>query len=40
MDDIMQSLLVKLIDRIALLKTLDRQRLIDYLVTPLRGTRH
>ena len=37
-DDIMQSLLVKLIDRIALLKTLDRQRLIDYLVTAARNT--
>ena len=32
-DDIMQSLLVKLIGQIALLKTLDRQHLIDYLVT-------
>lgn len=37
-DDIMQSLLVKLIDRITLLKTLDRQHLIDYLVTAARNT--
>ena len=37
-DDIMQSLLEKLIDRIALLKTLDRQHLIDYLVTAARNT--
>jgi len=37
-DDIMQSLLVKLIGQIALLKTLDRQHLIDYLVTAARNT--
>ena len=36
--DVDDILLVKLIDRIALLKTLDRQRLIDYLVTAARNT--
>ena len=37
-EDVMQSLLVKLINRIELLKTLDQRHLVNYLITAARNS--